>query len=149
MSASIFSNPFAFADPFDLLMNKVCSVLTSQSETADAYGQKTQRPQDFTSLADNVPCRISDKVTGRAHELKVDKQLSESFKTIMMRPPILSDGSRLNPHHWIITTGTLDPTTGVITPLAAADKHYYNVFEVQSPSGMDHHYEIIVQLVLP
>ena len=135
-------------DPFDSLMVSVCSVLTNQSMASDSYGQKTLRPQDFTALATNVPCRVSDKALGRPHELKAGAKYSTNFKTIFMRPPQLSDGSPLNPHHWLLLTGSIDPFTGEITPFNPGEEIYFDVFEVQNPSRLNHHFEIICEQVI-
>lgn len=147
LSSSSAAFGFGF-DPFDSLMISVCSVLTNQASASDSYGQKTLRPQDFSVLATNVPCRVSDHALGRPHESKVDKKMSDAYSTMFMRPPQLSDGSKLNPHHWILLTGSIDPFSGTITPLADGEQIRFNIFDVLNPSRLDHHYELIVQRVI-
>jgi hypothetical protein len=136
-------------DPFDSLMNMVCSVLSNLPSATDSYGQRQLRHEDFTSLADDVPCRMSEKALGRPHELKVGEKFSEAYRTVFMRPPSLSDGSELTPHHWLLLNGSIDPLSGTITPLAVEDQIYLNIFEVGNPSLLNHHLEIIVQRLIP
>ena len=125
--------PVVVSEIFDALLDTACSVLSNQGATADAYGQRSQRPGDFASLADGVKCRISTAALGRPHEIKVGSRESLNYRTVFMREPMLSDGSTLNPHHWLKIDGYL-----------------YNIFEVKRVQGFSglHHLEIIVEQVI-
>lgn len=118
-------------DPFDNLLNKTCAILKNQS-AKDGYGQKSAQPRDFTTILDNVRCRISTDAIGRPKEFKVEKKSSLSYVVIFMRPPALPGGAKLTPHHWLKIEG-----------------QFYNIFEVKNPGGLNHHYEVISELVIP
>lgn len=119
-------------DPFDALLILTCSVLSDDTATPDKYGQKSRKIADWDVVASAVPCRLSSQAIGRPHELKVEIELSLNYRTIFMRPPTLSNGQTLNPHHYLLLTGI-----------------YYNVFEVlpMYDSATLHHLQVIVEEV--
>lgn len=113
-------------DPFDALMISRCTVLKKGVGAVDAYGLESQSLTDPTNIVEsNVPCRIS---RGGGSEAKSGKQASVGRSTIYMRPRAYP----LTEHHWILLNGA-----------------YYNILDVQNPSGMNHHLELPVELVKP
>lgn len=130
VGSAVTPSSFVFNDPFDEWMNKTCEILENQG-TADSYGQKSNQVQSFPTIA-TVPCRVSTDAIGRPHEFKVEKKSSLAYSRIFMRPPVLPGGAKLDSHHWL-----------------KIDGDFYDIFEVENPAGLDHHYEVIAELITP
>lgn len=113
-------------DPFDALMISRCTVLKKGIGAVDAYGIESQSLTDPANIVEsNVPCRIS---SGSGREAKSGKQASVGSRKIYMRPRSYA----LTEHHWILLAGI-----------------YYNILDVENPSGMNHHLELSVEVVRP
>lgn len=111
-------------DPFDALLISTCTILAKGNGSPDSDNHESQA---FSTVASNIPCRVSTAALGRPKEYKTEKQASENYRTIFMRPY-----AGLTPHHWLQIDGVL-----------------YNIFEIKNPSGLNHHFEIIAQVLIP
>ena len=108
-------------DVFDSLLISSCDVYRKGAGSADAYGVEDQT---LTLVQAGVACRFS-QLGGR--EFKKDKSFSIGKNKVFLRP-----NANVNEHSWLKFNGD-----------------YYNVLTVSNPSGMDHHYEVEVELVKP
>jgi len=133
-------------DFFDSLMTQTCWVLKKGAGAKDGYGQESQ---DFTSLIKNQPCFLSTDAPGHEHEFKSEKEASLHYHRVYMRVPTLSDGSELNPHHWLAFGVTVNPSGNVKIDGIQYSATLYNVYVDPLDEGnMHHHTEVIVQQVI-
>jgi hypothetical protein len=112
---------FLLADRFDSLLISTCSILIKGTDGVDVYNVEFQ---NLTPVATDVRCRVSS-LTGR--EWKQGKKVSVNTKKIFMRP-----FTGLTEHHWIQVGSVV-----------------YDILDIENPSLMDHHYEILVEEVKP
>lgn len=118
-------------DAFDNLMINTCSILAKgQSGSVDDSGHEVQT---LTSVLDDVPCRLSTLGGGGREDAKQARYGINRFK-VYMRPPVIPSptGPDLTIHHWIQISGK-----------------QYNVLNVDDPSNLHHHLEVLVSLVTP
>lgn len=117
---------------FDSLLIQICSILSDDSTTLNAYNQKPLQPKDWDVVAVNIPCRLSTDSIGHPREFRDDVNYSLNYRRVFMRQPTLSNGKLLNPHHAILIDGI-----------------YFNIIEVLllRNSIELHHIEVIVEEV--
>jgi hypothetical protein len=154
MSSNPFpNNPFFVVppfdnDPFDNLLNRACSIWKKQSTGTNSYGQPIET---FVLLVDDVPC-FEEQQTGK--ELNVPpapaSETSLGVKTylILMRPiKVDSPPVKLNNHHYLQTKDPGDPTLDPNDPNSGAI--LYNVTDVDNPSQMNHHFQVMATVIEP
>lgn len=112
---------FLLADRFDSLLISLCSILIKGNGPVDAYNVESQT---LSTVATDVRCRVS-MLTGR--EWKQGKKVSVNTKKIFMRP-----FTGLTPHH-----------------LIQVEDVVYDIIDIENPSLLDHHLEILVEEVKP
>ena len=154
MSSNPFpNNPFfqvpPFADdPFDSVMNRVCSIWKKTSTGETSYGQPIE---SFELLADNVPCFIEQ--TSRK-ELNVppapasETSVGVATYHIFMRPiQVDNPAVDLSIHHWLQVKKAGQPNLDPNDPNSGA--LMYNITDVDNPALMDHHFEVTATLIRP
>lgn len=112
------------ADIFDAFLISSCQIF-QKSGALNRYKTETN---DLTPIA-TVPCRVSS-LTGK--ETIVGKEISINTKKIFMRPY-----AALTTKH-VLKVATVGGT--VMT---------YNILDIENPSLLDHHYEVLVEEVKP
>lgn len=125
------------SEPFDdLLISSATILIRDASATADAYG--TSDPS-FTSATPGVgyvnpaACRVS-LGKGRAKQFKDEKKVALNYRSIFMRPWYDAAGKPLSSNNWLRITGV--DGTNIL----------YQVFQVDNPGGMGHHFEVFCTL---
>jgi hypothetical protein len=144
------ANPFLLAeDPFDSLLNKVCSVWKKGATgQEDNYGNEIQ---EFDLLLDDVPCYV-EQIKGQELNTPPAATSQTSFGVLQYRiymRPITVDvpAVPLNQHHWlqIRDQGTVnlnpnDSTSGAVM---------HNITHVEDPGQQGHHLEVETTVILP
>jgi len=90
---------------FDQLLFERCSILSNDSDPESVDGQESRQVPDWDVVASDIPCRIDTNAIGRAEETDVEPRVGLLRRLIYMRPPVLSNGQNLNPHHAILANG--------------------------------------------
>jgi hypothetical protein len=150
-------DPFA-DDPFDSIMNKVCSIWKKGESGVDGYGQPIYTytridatlKSDSTVLVD-VPC-FAEKLEGKELNVPPATTSETSFGVaqwrIYMRPiEVDFPAVDLSIHHFLqlknpgdTDLDPNDPESGVIL---------YNITNVENPALMDHHFEVTATTIEP
>jgi head-tail adaptor len=108
------------ADQFDKMMNKTCSIQARDANAPkDGYNQPSAA---LVSKEDTVPCRIS--VLPGKKEYKSDRNYALGSAKVFMRPRAFAVTEHM---------------------VLVIDSRSYDILDVQNPSGMNHHLELIVQ----
>jgi hypothetical protein len=129
--AAVSSGVFGFLpDPFDSLLNADCFILENQGGV-DSYGQKSDQVRTFATIA-VIRCYVSTDAPGRPHEFKTDTRQSLDYARVFMRVPSLPDDEPLTTHHWL-----------------KIDDDYYDIFNILNPGMLNHHLEVICELITP
>ena len=127
-------------DPFDALIVSSATVLVRDaSDSADAYGTSSpsfSNATPGTNYVNPLACRVS-LGKGRAKEFKDIKKVAINYREIFIRPWYDSNGNPISPHHWLQITG-VDGTNTL-----------YQIFQVDNPGGMGHHFELWCYIYQP
>jgi hypothetical protein len=127
-------------DPFDALLISSATILVRDAgETADAYGTSDPTFTNATPggiYTNPVACRVS-LGKGRAKQFKADKKVAINFREIFMRPWFDANGNPISTNHWLQISG-VDGTNRL-----------YQIFQVDNPGGMGHHFEVWATLYQP
>jgi hypothetical protein len=109
------------ADAFDDLLISTCRILRPASGLPDDSGHSEPT---LELVKDDVPCRKS--LLGGGRERNEPIQPNVSMYKVFMRPQPVDEKC------WLEIEGV-----------------FYNVTDVMNPSGMNHHYEVMVTQVQP
>jgi hypothetical protein len=125
---------------FDALLISTCAIAQRPVTPADDYGQRPAPTVDnLFVLLDDIPCRVS-RMDGR--EIKLLQQAGITGRKVYMRPVLLTERIpgvgesyqqvALSNRFFIIFEGRL-----------------FNILDVQNPSELNHHLEIVIEEVTP
>lgn len=115
---------------FDKLLVSSADILLRTPGAADEYGVA---PSTFATVDSGISCRLSTVAKGRPKEYKSEKKFEVKYVTVFMRPWVdPADGTPLTHDHWFLING-----------------QYYDIFQINDPSGIGHHLEVDCELVVP
>ncbi|HJZ76952.1 MAG TPA: hypothetical protein VKE51_34715 [Vicinamibacterales bacterium] len=133
-------------DLFDSLLKDRCSVWKKGDvTTVDAYGIVSQA---FTQVAQDISCRIQP---GPGKELETEAAYGIQQFLFYMRPLLVEmPPVPLTIHYWLQINLTRDLAGNIVTQTSpSAVGTMYDIKNIKNPDMLNHHLEILAELVEP